>query len=171
MIQKLLFVFCLIIIGSAVATAQSRTVTNTDLDKYRQPRIKAEQDLRENYERLGFPSPEERAKRDEASRKALIELSDKLRQERLERERIQAERQAEVSRAAWAYRAVQPTRPQQWLLEDDNFYPFIGFESQRPRRNSNRFGGRAQQGYFAGGQFWPTGPRTRSTPILVRPRR
>ncbi len=39
--------------------AQNKTVTNADLEKYRQARLAAEREYRENYERLGMPSPTE----------------------------------------------------------------------------------------------------------------
>ena len=39
--------------------SQTRTITNADLEKYKQKRLAAEKELRENYRELGFPSPEE----------------------------------------------------------------------------------------------------------------
>ena len=72
--------------------AQVRTVTNTTLEKFQQKRIAAERDYRENYERLGFPSPEELDRQREADLKARIELAEQLRQTRLEKERLELER-------------------------------------------------------------------------------
>jgi hypothetical protein len=77
-------------VGFAVS-AQSKTVTNLDLEKYKTARLEAEKDLRENYAKMGFPSPEELATQQAEDEKARIVLLDKLRAERLERERIDAE--------------------------------------------------------------------------------
>lgn len=96
---------CLILIvmllGSGSSTAQTPTVTGKDLEKFREKRLKAEREYRENYERIGMPSPEELERRRVEDKKTLLELSDKYRQERLEL----AARQAEF---AWrAYEASQ----------------------------------------------------------------
>lgn len=92
---RLLFILTLISITafSAAAQEQRRTVTNDNLEKYRQKRVAAERDLRENYERLGFPSPEEMDRQIEESRRARAELAERLRAENLERERLGLERE------------------------------------------------------------------------------
>ena len=91
---RLLFILTLISITAFSAAAQQRrTVTNDNLEKYRQKRVAAERDLRENYERLGFPSPEELERQNEESRQARAELADRLRMENLERERLGLERE------------------------------------------------------------------------------
>src|SRR5687768_3991702 len=96
--RRSLFIFCLILVSAGFALSQ-QTVTNAQLEKYRQQRLNAERDYRENYERLGLSSPEELDRRREESRAQTEELSAKLRAERLERERIQAQREAELVRA------------------------------------------------------------------------
>ncbi len=91
---RLLFILTLISITAFSAAAQQRrTVTNENLEKYRQKRVVAERDLRENYERLGFPSPEELERRIEESRQARAELAERLRTENIERERLGLERE------------------------------------------------------------------------------
>ncbi|MEZ5344334.1 MAG: hypothetical protein R2681_02155 [Pyrinomonadaceae bacterium] len=87
-----LFVAAMVSMFSYAAFAQTKTITNLDLEKYKQARLNAERELRENYKELGFPSPEELEKQNEESRKALSELSQRLREERLAREAIEAER-------------------------------------------------------------------------------
>src|SRR5256885_6053305 len=74
------------------AVAGQITVTNADLEQYRQERLRAQKDLRENYARLGFPSPEEMARQNAESERQLSELADKLRTARLESERLDIER-------------------------------------------------------------------------------
>lgn len=76
---------------SVVSMAQTKTVTNADLEKFRQERLRAEREYRENYERLGFPSPEELERQREEDRIRREELSAQLKAERLQREAIQAQ--------------------------------------------------------------------------------
>jgi hypothetical protein len=91
---RLLFILTLISITAFSAAAQQRrTVTNDNLEKYRQKRVAAERELRENYERLGFPSPEELDRQNEENRQARAELAERLRTENLERERLGLERE------------------------------------------------------------------------------
>jgi hypothetical protein len=163
--QRSLFVFCLIVGSSVVAYSQAKTVTNADLEKFRQDRLKAEREYRENYAKLGFPSPEELDRRREQSRIETEQLSAKLRGERLERERIEVQQETATQIAAAYYRPAQTVIVQQQPYETGYFWsygrryrlPFIHQPFQ-------------QQGYFAGGQFWPTGPRTPPQPMWVPPR-
>ncbi|CAN5662031.1 hypothetical protein BH20ACI4_BH20ACI4_08220 [soil metagenome] len=89
--KQIVVVLGLIFSVSALAFAQTKTVTNADLEKFRQKRLQAEREYRENYERLGFPSPEELEKKRVADEKALIEYSRQLEASRLEREALQTE--------------------------------------------------------------------------------
>jgi len=92
--KRLMFILCLSFIATVSAAAQeTRTVTNSDLEKFRQKRLEAQREYRENYARLGFPSPEELEKQIEQSRIERSELSARLRAENLERERLNMERQ------------------------------------------------------------------------------
>ena len=176
MTQKLLFIFCLILSVSSFAVAQ-RSVTNADLERYRQSRLNAEREYRENYQRLGLPSPEELAVRRDQSQADLIETSERLRTARLERERLAVDREriereydAERLKLAAAY---IHSLPQEGFFGDGGF---VGFGSPfSPFHDGCRFGHfrrgfRGQEGYFAGGQFWPTGSRTRSRPLIAVPR-
>lgn len=83
--------FALLILGlSAICAAaqdnSAKTVTNADLEKYRQARVKSDEDYRQNYQRLGRPSPEELEKMETERQKRLSELSDKLANRRLQNE-------------------------------------------------------------------------------------
>jgi hypothetical protein len=88
-----LFVFGLIISLTVVGFGQVRTITNATLEKFQQKRLAAEKDYRDNYERLGFPSPEELDRQRDADMEARLELAEQLRQARLEEERLELERQ------------------------------------------------------------------------------
>jgi hypothetical protein len=79
---------------AVVSFGQVRTVTNSTLEKFQQKRLAAERQYRENYERMGFPSPEELDRQRDADLTARIELADQLRMARLEKERIELERRS-----------------------------------------------------------------------------
>ena len=97
--EKILILLCLSFLTALSVSAQTKTVTNSDLTKFRSQRLSAEKELRENYEKLGFPSPEELRQRQEKNRVETEELSAKLRAERIEREKLAAEmKRAEVLR-------------------------------------------------------------------------
>ena len=100
----------------------SRTVTNTDLDRFKQQRLAAEREYRENYAELGFPSPEELDRQMEQSRIEREELSAKLREERIERERVAVDRVRAEAELAAAYSADQPPA-------DDSYQSFYGVTS------------------------------------------
>ena len=84
--MKQLFILIFILTAAFTAFAQTKKITNADLEKYKQERLKAEREYRENYARLGFPSPEELARRNEQSQRDLAAYSSRLRQERLAEE-------------------------------------------------------------------------------------
>lgn len=168
MTQRLFYVFCLITAAVPICPAQTRTVTNTDLEKYKQARVKAETDLRVNYARLGFASPEERARRDAQAAKEREELAARLQRDALMRERLDAERAASENRAATFYRV-----PQSQLAPSgyDIGYTYFWSGGRRFRFPRFNFVNR-QPGYFAGGMFIPTGPSKRAQPLIrVAPRR
>jgi hypothetical protein len=162
-----LIIFSLVCLGLAgVVSAQTHTVTNMDLEKYRQQRLQADRDYRENYERLGMPSPNEIEKRLAEKRAEMDRLSDKFRDERIETERIAAAQQ----QAAAVVSAGTAADPNYYTPQNDGWYYSTGFGWRRARR-FQQF--RQPSGYFAGGQFWET-PRKIARPILsprVEPRR
>jgi hypothetical protein len=84
--KRLLFILCLSFIAAGSSFAQTRTVTNRDLEKFRQKRVAAEREYRENYEKLGFPSPAELERRREQSRDEAEDALLRQREDRLETE-------------------------------------------------------------------------------------
>lgn len=106
---RLLFILVTLLFLDNYTFAQTKKVTDADLEKFRQKRIQSEKDYRENYAKLGLPSPEELEKRRIEEAKEREELSARLRGERLERERIEAEqlqRQIEQLRLDAYYRSL-----------------------------------------------------------------
>ena len=62
----------LVLVFSNIVFSQTakKTITNADLEKYKQARLKAEAEYKEKYKELGMPSPEELEKqRDETKRR------------------------------------------------------------------------------------------------------
>ena len=164
-IRCLFLVF--IVLAAVMAAVAQRTVTNSDLERYRQTRVQAEKDLRENYARLGFPSPDAITRRNQESRKELLKLSARLSAERLEQERLDAQ----VQQAMWLADAAR----QQYAGGQVAYYDSGAFFPGYYLGGGRLFGSRPryqQPGYFAGGQFWATGPRTPPRPMIrVEPRR
>ena len=159
---RVLFLVFIIITAAGAVFAQSKTVTNDDLSKYKQERVKAEAELRNNYAKLGFPSPEERERRNAESAKETVELSARLRNERFERERIDAQNAANAQYAAALLRAAQQNAPE---YNAPSYFGGYYYGGWRPRPIVRV--GYQQPGYFAGGQFWPTGPATKPRPLWV----
>jgi hypothetical protein len=83
-IRILLIVSVLLATNSAFA--QRKTITNANLEKYKQERLKREADYRANYKKLGLPSPEELAQRDAEEQKKLDEYTAKARVQRKQTE-------------------------------------------------------------------------------------
>ncbi|MGH9819251.1 MAG: hypothetical protein ACRD43_03700 [Pyrinomonadaceae bacterium] len=156
---KLFLMLCILTIAAVSAVAQTKTVTNFELEKYRQQRVQAEKDLNENYKELGFASPEERAKRLETWKQESSELSNRLEMERIARENAEAA----AGQAAAQQRYYQPAQPDYQLYNDGLIYGYgNGYTNRFPRRVPR------QSGYFAGGAFWP-GPSQVRQPMLVQP--
>ena len=76
--MKKSFIPVLIFAAVGLAVSQTKTVTNSDLEQFRQKRLEAERDYRENYEKLGFPSPEELERQNAESRRRLSELARRI---------------------------------------------------------------------------------------------
>lgn len=140
--------------------AQTKVVTNATLEKYKQQRMAAEREYRENYERLGLPSPEELERRREQSRVETEALSAKLRAENMERERLVVQRETNERFAAGHYR--NSAVPVDQVYREPNYFWSYGRRYRYPPRQTYY----QQPGYFAGGQFWPTGSRTESRPLI-----
>ncbi len=158
-------------------SAQTRTVTNADLEKFREKRLDAEKDLRENYAKLGFPSPEELEKQNAQAEKERFALFEKLQAERLEREKLEIERQRVAAEFAKAERRLIVIEGQ----DDEGYY--FGYSSiavgrQRiPWRSRFPFRGnfRGNNGYRVGGgsviydSGYSSSTRIGGAPVRQRP--
>lgn len=98
--KKAVLFLGLLLLTAAVTSAQVPTITNSTLQKFQEQRVAADRDYRDNYARLGFPSPEELERRREIDMSDRLQLADQLRQARLEKERLELEQRELDLRAA-----------------------------------------------------------------------
>ncbi|HEX8736166.1 MAG TPA: hypothetical protein VF721_12635 [Pyrinomonadaceae bacterium] len=87
--ERILLILSLILVINGLVFAQTRatkTVTNADLEKFRQKRVAAEADYRANYKKLGMPSPEELEKREAERQRWLAEFAEKAEIEQAQNE-------------------------------------------------------------------------------------
>jgi len=156
--KQILLLIGFIFISANVLSAQKKTVTNADLEKFRQRRVQSETEYRENYRKLGLPSPEELDKRREQNGKALAELSERLGKERLEREERQQEE--EYRHAQYQlYLRNYASQYNQGVYNGNGYYPLGYFGSYYGYSNgysnnsfNNRF--RNKRGFGRGGSFY-----------------
>ncbi len=140
-------VFGLVISLASIGFGQARSITNSTLEKFQQKRLAAERDYRENYQRMGFPSPEELEKQRDADMAARLELADQLRQARLEKERLELDRRNLDLDAARLDAELE-------INQVDGFYGgyfsgFGGFSGFDSGRRHSRF----RRGHFPFGGF------------------
>jgi hypothetical protein len=78
--SKVWLSFSLILVLSGIGFSQTtkKTITNLDLEKYKQQREKSEADYRAKYKELGMPSPEELEQRNAEDKRQREELSQRL---------------------------------------------------------------------------------------------
>jgi hypothetical protein len=135
--KQILLFLCFVFVSAIAVPAQSkRTVTNADLEKFRQKRVQAETEYRQNYQRLGLPSPEELEKQREKNRQELSMLSARLQNESAERER--SRRDDELRQAQIQYFRSNSYRNDQSTYNGNGYY------------SSGYFGGFPYYGYPGG---------------------
>lgn len=138
--KRLLFILCLCFISASPAVAQTKTktVTNADLEKFRQKRLQNERDYRENYEKLNFPSPDDLARQREQRRLENEETIIRRKEERQENENDFAARASAL-------------RSEMVSVEAQINYVLSLFPANRPP-TSYYTGGAAPFGYARNGQ-------------------
>ncbi|QYO61947.1 hypothetical protein [Leptolyngbya sp. 7M] len=163
------FGFICIVAGVNSVPAQSKTVTNADLERFRERRLQAEREYRENHVRLGMPSPEELEQRRQADIARAIEIGERLRRERVEREM----REAEI--AAMANMRTEQGPVQSLILRDGGYsVSYMYGNGYRGRYRRQHWAGDRQPIYWrsAGGMvIWEPGGRPSTVwPSPYRPR-
>ncbi|HEX6125625.1 MAG TPA: hypothetical protein VFZ23_09670 [Pyrinomonadaceae bacterium] len=108
--KKAAVVFGLVISLAVIGFGQMRTITNATLQPFQEKRLAAERDYRDNYARMGFPSPEELDRQREVDMATRLELADQLRQARLEKERLELERRSLDIEAAMLDTQIEAAR-------------------------------------------------------------
>jgi hypothetical protein len=188
----------LIAVGlSAVAVfAQTKTVTNATLKKFSDERVQADKDLRQNYEQLGFSSPEERERRLEGWKRENQELVDKWEQEQMARQNAEAlaDQGSAIDRLSQSLQTANPGYNQGYNqgynpgYNTNEYWGYGGYID--PSGNYGlRFPGRPgyypngypyerygydpyynpPSGTVSGGMYWP-GPSPGRPPVYYRPR-
>lgn len=153
--KRLLFILCLFFVAANSSAGQTRSVTNRDLEKFRQKRVQSEREYRENYGKLGFPSPEELDEQNAESRRKLSELSQQIEAENVGNQMSFAER-ASVLRAQIAsveaqinyLRGELNRQPRQNLFFSTGVYQTYGggYSSNFPNRRGGGYLGGARRG-------------------------
>lgn len=160
--KRLLFILCSIFVAANFAAAQNKTVTNSDLEKFRQKRLEAARDYRENYEKLGFPSPEELERQIEQDKKERSELAGQLRRESIERAKT-AKEEAFLQAQIEILRSQSAVQNYPNGQNGNGFYstgylgsqPFYGYQNYNYSSGyyyNNRF--RRHRGFGYGGSFY-----------------
>ncbi|MEZ5308152.1 MAG: hypothetical protein R2684_13480 [Pyrinomonadaceae bacterium] len=96
-------IFVVLLVCAVPLFGQAKTVTNSDLEKFRQKRLAAERDLRENYREMGFRSPEEMERENEKARE---------------------QRRADVARKLETKRWVEFQMSQQPVSNEEYYYQY-----------------------------------------------
>jgi hypothetical protein len=118
----------------------AKTVTNADMEKYRQARVKADEEYRQNYQRLGLPSPEELERREVERQKRFDEFSEKLKAQQLQKEYLERLNSLTTQTAP-------DDRPQIIYLDQDGNYGPVYSTGYTPYLF---FGNRRHSGFGAG---------------------
>lgn len=142
--QKLLF-FLSIFAFSAVAYGQTRTVTNSDLEKYKERRVQAEKGLKDYYAKRGL-TEEDLAKREADENRSREELSARLRASRIAEEQARYEQQLRAREAATQVNLMIGQQSQGYVYP--GYYYYGNRWYPRPRG----------QGYFGNGVQWRATP-------------
>ena len=125
----------------AFSQRAARTITNADLEVYRQERLKAERDYAANYDKMGFPSPEELKAQIEKSRIEHEALSARLAAERLQREQMEVELYKSTVPPEQENIYITPERPNNYYYGHpgggifDPWYGYPGRYRRYPRFN------------------------------------
>jgi len=122
------------------ALAQTKTVTNADLEKYRKERVENEKKLKERYAELGFPSPEEIERQNAERRAAMEEYSDELRERRqMSQNDIVAQANALRLQIASVDAQINYLRRQNRYSSNQNFVYSYGYTSYGARGGRSAF--------------------------------
>ena len=143
--KKAALVFCVVVSLTVLGLGQSPTVTNSTLQKFQQTRLAADRDYRENYARMGFPSPEELERQREVDMADRIELADQLRTARLERDRLAME---------WEKMELESAPP---VIHTEESPYYNGYYGGGYGVSSGYYGGYGNEGYNSDRRFWRYG--------------
>ncbi|MCU0240132.1 MAG: hypothetical protein MUC29_11885 [Pyrinomonadaceae bacterium] len=134
--MKTLSFILLILTLSIVVFGQRKTITNADLEAIKQKRIKAEQEYRENYKKLGMPSPEELEQR-EIERQQRLAESSRIANEKRQQNENYWQSQARILRSEIASVDAQINIIRRQISRVPNSQPVIYSYGYFPQPNYN----------------------------------
>ncbi|MGI8467286.1 MAG: hypothetical protein ACR2N3_02430 [Pyrinomonadaceae bacterium] len=147
--KRILLILSLILGITTFAFAQAaRTITNADLEKFRQAREQADADYRANYKQRGMPSPEEIERREARRERELADYAARARAAEQREYEIQLRANAMGTQNALIEAQAEYLREQ-----NGGFYNqpvFVGGQVSTP------FG---YGGFYGGGNFYGNYPR------------
>lgn len=150
--RRSIFVLCFVVLCSGYAAAQAKTVTNADLEKFRQKREAGERNLKAYYAKKGLTDADV-AKQEAADAKAREELSARLRSERLERQWLENERmKREMAPPQVNVYVPQQERNNNGYIYQTPYNPYYPYYPYYP---------------YGVPQNRQTGPRWRATPMGI----
>ena len=164
----------LLTVFAGLSAFGQRDITNADLEKFRVKRVQAEREYRNNYEKMGFPSPEELQRQLEKSMADRFALAERLASDEMERERIAIDRErVGVERENLALQRETMWARQQELAYSSTVYGgYYGSGYSLPGFNIYR--GRYRNGipFAPRVNFWNGSPQLSSypTPVYSDPR-
>ena len=129
--KRLFCILCLVFCVSSLAFGQIKTITNADLEKFKQKRLAAEKEYLENYERLGLPSPAELEQQREKSYRERSELA-----QRLEQEQIQREAYAQQQQPIYVIQSVTVNQRRSVRPYFYNYLPYGYYNFRFPRNQT-----------------------------------
>ena len=174
--KRIALVLCAVFSCTVIGSGQrwygpARTVTNADLEKYRQERVAAAREYESTYVERGQPSPSEIDMRNEERVRDLDELSTKLRSEYLERDLKRADIEARlieslINAQASAAASQMPANNSGGVIYSgySDYYGGYGYGGYGYGRNRGRFYRvPVNGGYVSGGWYWPTSVQRANT--------
>jgi hypothetical protein len=156
MMRRSIFVLCFVTLLSGFAAAQAKTVTNADLEKFRQKREAGERNLKAYYAKKGMTAADV-ARQEAEDAEAREQLSARLRSERLEREWLEQERMEREMAPPQVnvYVPQQERNNNGYFVYENQYNPYYPYFP-----NYDPYGVQRNRGYEAG-------PRYRATPMGI----
>jgi hypothetical protein len=165
--KKIAVVFCVFFSLSMAVAAQTsrRTVTNFDLEKYRDQRVAAEREYRDTYAQRGMLSPDEIKAASDARIQQTLDLAERMRSDQIEQQRLALQAQAQQIEIE-ELRSQQPAPQSAFYPYDSSIWSYGVFSDFGGGFRGRNFRvGTGRDYYVGGGNVWPGRLGTRPQPL------